>query len=146
MNQEEYEAYKTEKARRRARLGIPENASPDEAKRIIRQGLLDRGFTTEQIDNEFSAAENTMNWWAEYDAKQAEMEKRRAMKEELNLSKISVGGEMYYNEDAIQPYIIESPLDLIGCANDDIPIGEAVANNGGRFCVCNLDLLDAEWL
>jgi len=143
MNQEEYDA---EKARRRASLGIPVNASPDEANMIIRQGLLERGFTTEQIEYGFKTAENAAKWWAEYDVKVAESEKRRVQEEEQNLSKITVDGEMYYNENAVQPYMIESQLDLIGCENDDIPIGEAVANNGGRFFVCNLDLLDAEWL
>jgi len=65
--------------------------------------------------------------------------------EEQKRAKFTVGDEWYYVEDAV-PLLIESPLDSMRCENDDIPIGEAVANNGGRFFVCNLDLLDADWL
>jgi len=141
MNQE----YNSEKARRRASLGIPVDASPEEAERLLRQGLMDRGFTMEQIDEEFRVVQRAINYWAEYDAKQEEMDKIRALKEEQKRAKITIGDKWYYVENAV-PLYIEAPLDSMKCENDDIPIAEAVANNGGRFFVCNIDLLDADWL
>jgi hypothetical protein len=146
MNRKEYEDYEAKRAKERAILGIPENASQEEVERISRQKLLEHGFTNEKIDYGFMMAKRAANWWTEYDVMQAEGKIRRALEEERNLSKVTIDGKTYYNEDAIQPYIVESPLDLMRCENNDVPIGEAVANNGGRFFVCNLDLLDAEWL
>ena len=55
------------------------------------------------------------------------------------------GSDWHYAEDSTPPFI-ESPLDSMKYENSDISLDEAVANNGGRFFVCNLDLLDAEWL
>jgi hypothetical protein len=41
--------------------------------------------------------------------------------------------------------ISKSPLDGIKYDNDDIELDSAVEKNGGRFFVCNANVLTAEW-
>jgi hypothetical protein len=48
-------------------------------------------------------------------------------------------------EESAPLYPIESELDSMKYDNDDISIGEAVANNNGHFFVCNANILNSTW-
>jgi hypothetical protein len=63
---------------------------------------------------------------------------------ETAVSALKDGKPFYYPEDYDPPYI-ESPLDSMRYSNSDISLDEAVANCGGRFFVCNANILNAEW-
>jgi hypothetical protein len=48
-------------------------------------------------------------------------------------------------EESAPLYPIESGLDFMKYDNDDISIGEAVANNNGHFFICNANILNSTW-